>query len=87
MSIALLTVSLSSPSPLEQAINSCCASQLELTVESSSRGKRRKSESNLIKIGQLEVYHLLTIPASHEEPYKILFFRHAKQDIVRDYDE
>ena len=84
MSIALLTVSLSSPSPLEQAIKSCCSSHLDLKTEIKGKGKK-KSEENKIKIGQLEVHHLFTIPASAEEPYKILFFKHAKKDVVEEF--
>ena len=65
MSIALLTVSLSSPSPLEQAIKSCCSSHLDLKAEIKHKAKRKNDEIK-IKIGQLEVHHLFTIPASAE---------------------
>lgn len=77
MSIALLTCSRKNPSPLEGGIVERCSKELNIKIEKLGLGKR----GDVLKIGQLKVIRMFTIPATEEYPYKIVFYAHGK-DIV-----
>lgn len=72
MSIALLTCSRTTPSPLESAIIERCSKELNINIQKMGKA---------IKIGQLKVIRLFTIPATEKYPYKIVFYKHAKDEV------
>lgn len=68
MSIALLTCNRRNPTPLEGGIIERAEKTFKIKIQ---------KNNNIIKIGQLKVTKIFTIPATEKYPYKVLFYKHA----------